>query len=348
MTAPNTEGPPEDRYQIMPELDAASDAALRDSIATHGVLVAVAHDQHGNTIDGHQRERIAAELGVPFAVDVYEVRDPDHARELARTLNEDRRQLFDIGQRRAEVNRLRALGHSQRAIADALGTTRATVRRDIDSGGPGGPPETVTGKDGKSYPVLAPIPTAPPVAAYSFGEVADAHAHMAALYAEADTPPGEAELVWLLARHRHFDRLGIWRGPEHVARDRAANVVLSERGGSSLTWKAALSMAVAANRVRDVDRDYPHLRVMYDRWIELGDGNGKSLVGPEWEARHDARIAEDEYERRIMYAAASAADGLEAYVDSVVYGGLTGLRPRHDSDERVVTAYLEAIADALV
>jgi hypothetical protein len=43
--------------------------ALRASIRTHGVLVAVVRDQHGRIIDGHHRERIAAELGVACPVE---------------------------------------------------------------------------------------------------------------------------------------------------------------------------------------------------------------------------------------------------------------------------------------
>jgi hypothetical protein len=63
-----------------PPLDAAADAALRTSIRMFGVLVPVARDPHGRTLDGHNRERIAGELGAEYRVDVLEVRDDEHAR----------------------------------------------------------------------------------------------------------------------------------------------------------------------------------------------------------------------------------------------------------------------------
>lgn len=153
-------------FQVMPALDAATDAALRDSIREHGILVPIVKDQDGNVLDGHHRERIAAELGVECPGEIKHVRDEDHAWELARTLNEDRRQLLDIEQRRAEVRRLYATGeHSQRAIAGALGVSRKVVRTDLANptgpSGPVGQPERIIGLDGRSRPAT-PRAAAPP------------------------------------------------------------------------------------------------------------------------------------------------------------------------------------------
>lgn len=136
--------------QVFDILDPATEAALRASIERHGVLVPVAIDQNGEIIDGHHRARIARELDVSFDVRRHKIRDEDHARELAITLNADRRQLT-LEQRRAVVADLRASGHSTRAIAGAVGVTHPTVLNDL-SGGKSLPPEEIIGRDGKTYP----------------------------------------------------------------------------------------------------------------------------------------------------------------------------------------------------
>lgn len=57
-------------YQLFAALPAPVEDALRASIGRFGVLVPVVRDQHGNTIDGHHRSRIADALGVKYRVDV--------------------------------------------------------------------------------------------------------------------------------------------------------------------------------------------------------------------------------------------------------------------------------------
>ena len=66
----------------------------------------MARDQHGRTLDGHHRARIADELGAKYRVDVIRVESDDQARHIAATLNTDRRQL-DADQRREIVAALR-------------------------------------------------------------------------------------------------------------------------------------------------------------------------------------------------------------------------------------------------
>jgi ParB-like chromosome segregation protein Spo0J len=51
-------------FQPMPDLTPGQYDALRDDIARNGVLVPVVVDQHGRILDGHNRKRIADELGV--------------------------------------------------------------------------------------------------------------------------------------------------------------------------------------------------------------------------------------------------------------------------------------------
>lgn len=143
--------------QPFPALDGATEAALRASIARFGVLVPVVHDQHGRTLDGHHRSRIADDLGVEYRIDVRHVADEDEAHEIALTLNTDRRHLRP-DQRRPIVAALREEGHSFRAIGGALGISQTQAKKDADAtlGVNGFTPERVEGQDGKSYPAAKP------------------------------------------------------------------------------------------------------------------------------------------------------------------------------------------------
>lgn len=168
-------------YQLFDALPAAVEDALRASISRFGVLVPVVTDQHGTVIDGHHRARIAAELGVDHRTDVVTVASDDEAREVAITLNADRRQL-DPDQRREAGAALRAAGHSERAIAAALGVSQPTVHRDLagDSrespAAPSGP-ERVQGTDGKSYPASRPAPRAEPEEEAEWSDVGEVGAY---------------------------------------------------------------------------------------------------------------------------------------------------------------------------
>lgn len=139
---------------LFPALDAATEAALRESIRRFGVLVPVVRDQHGNTLDGFHRSRIAGEEGVKFRVDIVAVADEEEAREIARTLNTDRRQM-SAEQRREVVAALREVGHSLRAIGGAVGVSEAQVHRDL-SGVTSVTPDETLGRDGKRYPAKRP------------------------------------------------------------------------------------------------------------------------------------------------------------------------------------------------
>lgn len=137
--------------QLFPELDGATEAALRASIERFGVLVPVAKTQHGEILDGYHRSRIADDLGVRYRVDVHTVADEMEAREIARTLNADRRHL-SVEQRRHVVAVLREQGHSLRAIAGAVGAAVNTVRSDLSTVSVDTVPDRVVGLDGKSRP----------------------------------------------------------------------------------------------------------------------------------------------------------------------------------------------------
>lgn len=137
--------------QLYAELDAATEAALRESIVRFGVLVPVVLDQHGEIIDGHHRSRLAGEVGVEFPKDVRHVSDEEEALELARTLNSDRRHLTPE-QRKEVVAVLRQKGHSTRAIAGAVGVGKSQVAKDLAQVSTGGHVSRVNGQDGKTYP----------------------------------------------------------------------------------------------------------------------------------------------------------------------------------------------------
>lgn len=150
MTAPSTR-------QLFSPLDAGTEAALRASIRRFGVLVPIVVDQHGKVIDGHHRQRLAAELHVKCPREIQRVDDESHAHALAVTLNTDRRHLT-AEQRRDVVVHLDSKRtpdgqkqHSTRAIAHALGVDQKTVVNDL-VGEERSSPERVVGRDGKSYP----------------------------------------------------------------------------------------------------------------------------------------------------------------------------------------------------
>jgi ParB-like chromosome segregation protein Spo0J len=64
-------------FQLFDALPAPVEDALRSSIERFGVLVPVVRDQHGRTLDGHHRARLADHLGVKYRVDVVRVSDDD-------------------------------------------------------------------------------------------------------------------------------------------------------------------------------------------------------------------------------------------------------------------------------
>jgi ParB-like chromosome segregation protein Spo0J len=157
-----------DQYQLFDALPAHIEDALRASIERFGVLVPVTVDQHGNMLDGHHRERLAKQLKVPYDRLVRVCDDDDERREIARTLNSDRRHLSEE-QRRTVVASLatetvtirgeEVAKHSPNAIAGALGVSLKTVQDDIDeltTTSKFERPEKALGLDGKVRPTRRP------------------------------------------------------------------------------------------------------------------------------------------------------------------------------------------------
>ncbi len=171
--------------QLFAPLAPAVEAALRASIRRFGVIVPVVKDQHGRIVDGHHRARIATEERKDYRVETVHVTDDAEAREMARTLNADRRQLTE--EQRREVVALLAgetvaagrggreevARHSPKAIAGALGASLDTVQRDITEltdAGKLARPEKTLGLDGKVRPTKRPPAPEPSVESTGAGE----------------------------------------------------------------------------------------------------------------------------------------------------------------------------------
>lgn len=177
------------KYQPFNDLPAAQFQVFKDDIEKRGVRVPIIVDEHDATIDGHQRRRACAELGIECPREVVAGLSEDEKVELALALNAFRRHL-EAGERREAIQKLRNLGWSTRRIAKHEGISHQAVKKHIQkakkqeadqvatpvatSEPPSGvdpttgeveapPPPRVVGSDGKSYAADRPQPVkAPP------------------------------------------------------------------------------------------------------------------------------------------------------------------------------------------
>lgn len=151
-------------YQPFYDLPAAQFQALVNDVAARGVLLPIIVDEAGRVIDGHQRRRAAAEVGVECPKVVVAGLTEDEKQTLALTLNLFRRHLSGTERSRA-LQQLANLGLSTRRMADILGVSKSTVHNDLrqlsNSGQLSDRPDRVRGADGKSRP--ATMPERPPV-----------------------------------------------------------------------------------------------------------------------------------------------------------------------------------------
>ena len=242
-------------FQLFPDLDAATEAALTESIRRFGVLVPVAQDQDGRILDGYHRSRIAAALGVRFRVDVHEVADADEAREIAHTLNADRRQL-SAEQRRTVVAVLREQGHSLRAIAGAVGADQRTVQRDLSTAADAAVPDRVVGLDGKSRPARRTV-----VAAKSQAEASRAQAALATLDESSTLGVIDTKRVERIAREAQATR----RRSDHVETASVADDITIIHGDFTevIDWSDVEDAVVIS--------DPPYPREFLPAWVELAD-----------------------------------------------------------------------------
>jgi transposase len=140
--------------------DEATLDLLRLTIPTYGIIVPIIQRSGTNEIiDGRHRMKVRDELakeGVEIVLPVRHI-DTDNPAEIDAIVNSIRRPWQDTAQRRDLVRRLRDRGHSHQRIADAVGTAKATVQRDLESETPTGPngpvvpedPKPSKGKDGR-------------------------------------------------------------------------------------------------------------------------------------------------------------------------------------------------------
>ena len=151
-----------DPWQLLPDLSTDEFEALKADIAARGVIVPVVLDAStGAVIDGHHRLRAYEELrtaGVKVAPYPREVRtfvDDEDRMAVALSVNLARRHL--TRKQRAElVTQLRGQGWSLRRIGEAVGTSEATIRREIASGDAIELPDRIERKGGGTYPARRP------------------------------------------------------------------------------------------------------------------------------------------------------------------------------------------------
>jgi hypothetical protein len=115
-------------YQLLPPLTAEEYAALREDIAANGIRVPVDVDEDGQILDGHHRQAIAADLGIPCPTRVVAGLTEDDKRAHALAVNSHRRALT-VAQRRelAAAELERDPFRSDRAIGRLVGVDHKTV-----------------------------------------------------------------------------------------------------------------------------------------------------------------------------------------------------------------------------
>lgn len=120
------------------------------------MLIPIELDENGSVLDGAHRLKVCKELGLNPPTITRRGFSEQEKQAHALTLNLTRRHLGPV-QRKELHRKLRRLGKSLRAIAEASGVSEATVRRDT-AGATNDAGARVIGRDGKSYPATRPAP----------------------------------------------------------------------------------------------------------------------------------------------------------------------------------------------
>ena len=118
------------KYQLLPDLPQEEFEALKADIAARGVQYAVIQDEQGNTLDGHQRERALAELGIKrYPITVMSGLAEEEKRHLVYSLNVKRRHL-STKQKQALVEQelKRTPDIASQWLAEILGVDTKTVQ----------------------------------------------------------------------------------------------------------------------------------------------------------------------------------------------------------------------------
>jgi N6-adenosine-specific RNA methylase IME4 len=144
-------------YQLLPDLTAGEYQDLTEDIAKRGVMIPIEYDDQGNILDGHQRLKICAELGITTFPKVVRAGMSDADKRLhVRRLNLARRHMTQE-QRRSQIQKhLRETPEkSDRQIAAKLGVSNSTVsiaRKNLAKTNQVCESHTSIGADGKVYP----------------------------------------------------------------------------------------------------------------------------------------------------------------------------------------------------
>jgi len=144
------------KYQVLPDLPPDEYAALKADIDEHGIQYHVIQDELGNTIDGHQRERIAEELGITkYPVKVLSGLTDEEKWHLALSLNIKRRHLTTKQkQTLIEQELKRTPDIASQWLAEILGVddkTVAAARKRLEARSEIPTLKQLRGKDGKRY-----------------------------------------------------------------------------------------------------------------------------------------------------------------------------------------------------
>ena len=160
--------------------DEATLDLLRLTIPAYGILVPIIKQSGTNeVIDGRHRLKVREELeaeGTRIMLPVHHV-DTNNPEEIDQIVNSVRRPWQDAEQRRELVSKLREKGHSHQRIADAVGTAKSTVQKDLQPKSAGdqnrppadSKPKASKGKDNKQY-----VPPATPEEIAKAWEMKDA------------------------------------------------------------------------------------------------------------------------------------------------------------------------------
>jgi len=123
------------KYQLLPPLSTEERDTLRRLIAADGVRVPIEVDENGDILDGHNREAIARELGVPCPRVVVRLPTETHKQAYAIKANLGRRQLSPeqveaVRETQRDLAiRLNNEGLPQAKIGEILGVDQRTVGR---------------------------------------------------------------------------------------------------------------------------------------------------------------------------------------------------------------------------
>jgi ParB-like chromosome segregation protein Spo0J len=142
------------KYQPMPDLSPDEFEVLKHDVAENGIQIPVIQDEHGQTLDGHQRERAARELGQKnYPVKVIAGLTDEQKWQFALSVNVKRRHLSTAQKRTLIEQELRRLPDiSNHWVAENLGVDEKTVlatRKKLESTSEIPKLTKLRGKDGR-------------------------------------------------------------------------------------------------------------------------------------------------------------------------------------------------------